>query len=199
MTDIFVNQTLTTLDPPPQTWGDLLDRLDQDAGRDGVLIAAAHIDGVDVPAFRNPDMTVHRLSAVGRVDVETASPVAFVRRCLRDSVTALEQAADVAIGLSTVYRGHDVTAGHAGLTTLAVELGGLASIVATLNGLGIDLKAVSADGMTAPEHLDALGGVLTSLVAAQESEDWLTVADVLEYDLEPAIRHWITLLGMLVS
>src|SRR5687768_1459722 len=125
MTEIFINDTPATLDPPPQTWGDLLDRLDQEAQREGVLVASARIDGVDVPAFRDPRMTVHRLSDVARVDVQTANPVAFVRQCLRDSVTALEDAAAMSLHLSTVYRGEDVSTGHQGLTTLASELGSL--------------------------------------------------------------------------
>lgn len=200
MPEVFVNQTRKALDPPPQTWGDLLGILDEDATRSGLLLTGARIDGVDVPAFRDPGMTVHRLATVGRVDIETATPAAFVRQCLADSIVSLRQMADVALNLSTIYRGIDVAPGHPGLAALALELGGLPNLVATLQGpLQLDLSAAAVYGMTASQHVEALGGVLDSLVAAQESEDWLTVADVLEYDLEPGIRGWEILLEQLAN
>jgi hypothetical protein len=134
----------------------------------------------------------NRPTAVGVADIEPG----LVRQCLADSVGALEQARELTLHLSANYRGANVAEGHQGLSALALELSALASIVATLDRAGIHLSAV-VDGMTVPEHIDALGSVIGSLVAAQESEDWLTVADVLEYDLEPAIGHWIRLLGLL--
>lgn len=184
MTEIFVNDTATSFDPPPQTWGDLLGILDQDASRRGVLLAAARIDGVDIPAFREPGVTVRRLAEVGRVDVETATPPAFVRQCLLDAVASLQQMAAATLDLGAIYRGADVATGHPQLAALARELGGLPSLIAVLQGpLQVKMN-------TAPQYLEVLGGVLGSLVAAQESADWVTVADILEYELEPVIRGW---------
>ena len=193
MPEIFVNQTPRAFEPAPQTWGDLLGILDEYASRDGVMLTAARLDGVDIPAFRDPGVTAQRLASVGRVDVDTATPAAFVRQCLTDSIVSLQQMAAVAIDLSSVYRGADVASGHQGLAALALELGGLPSLVAALQGpLQIPLAG-------AGQQLEALGTVLDSIVAAQESEDWLTVADVLEYDLEPAIRGWEGVLAGLVN
>jgi len=47
--------------------------------------------------------------------------------------------------------------------------------------------------------MEELGAALDAIVMAQESEDWLTVADVLEYDLEPAIRRWVELLTLVAD
>ena len=33
--------------------------------------------------------------------------------------------------------------------------------------------------------------MLETLVSAQSTQDWLTVADVLEYDMEPELRAWL--------
>ena len=193
MPEIFVNDTPTSFEPPPQTWGDLLGILDQDASRRGVLLAAARIDGVDIPAFRDPGMTVRRLAEVARVDVETATPAAFVRQCLLDAVASLQQMASAALDLGAVYRGSDVAPGHHRLAALALELRSLPSLVATLQGpLQVKMN-------TAPQYLEVLGAVLGSLVAAQESEDWVTVADVLEYELEPVIRGWEMVLTALAN
>jgi hypothetical protein len=140
-------------------------------------------------------VTARRLADVARVDIETATPAVFLRRVLLDAIVPLQEAADVCARLSAVYRRQDVSAGHAGLTSLASELRGLTVLVAMLTGpLQIDLGTSASDGTTAADEMETLGVAIDALVSAQESEDWLTVADVLEYDLDPAIRRWIDLL-----
>lgn len=200
MPQIYVNDVPQPLDAPPPTWGDLLATLDDQAAAQGFLLTTARFDGVDEPSFRDPQVTARRLTGVERVDVETATPAAFLRQCLLDSVRPLHEAADMTARLSAVYRQHDVSRGHDGLTALAMELRGLTTLVSMLGGpLQIDLSTYVSGGTTAAEQMDALGAALDALVAAQESEDWLTVADVLEYDLEPAIRRWIELLTILAN
>jgi hypothetical protein len=200
MPQIYVNDVPQPVDAPLPTWGDLLASLDEQAAAQGFLLTTARFDGVDEPSFRDPQVTARRLTEVERVDVETATPAAFLRQCLLDSVRPLHEAADMTARLSSVYRQHDVTRGHDGLTTLAMELRGLTALVSMLGGpLQIDLSTFVSGGTTAAEQMEELGNALDALVTAQESEDWLTVADVLEYDLEPAIRRWIELLTIVAN
>jgi hypothetical protein len=200
MMEIFVNDVPHALPQTPQTWGELLANLDDHAADAGLLLTTARFDGVEEPSFRDPEVTARRLASVNRVDVETAAPAAFLRECLIESIEPMKQAAHMATELSAIFRGHDLASGHEGLTALAVELRGLASLVAMLGGpLRIDLSAISTDGTTAAQQMEILSAAVDSVVAAQESEDWLTVADVLEYDLEPSIRQWVKLLGVLAG
>jgi hypothetical protein len=53
--------------------------------------------------------------------------------------------------------------------------------------------------MTAHQHVDALVRALDALLDARESENWTTVADVLEDELEPRIRGLIALLSAISS
>jgi hypothetical protein len=194
MLHIFINDIPGQIDAPPPTWGDLLVSLDEQVAGNGLLLTSARFDGVEEPSFRDPAVTARRLSDVNRVDIETAPPAAFLRQCLLEAIGPLHQAAEATLGLSTRYRTFDLAGCHEGLTALATELRGLTSLVAMLGVLQIDLGAFTADGVAAADQLERFGAALDSVVGAQESEDWLTVADVLEYDLEPAIRRWIELL-----
>jgi hypothetical protein len=47
--------------------------------------------------------------------------------------------------------------------------------------------------------MDAVGGALDALAGAQESEDWLSVAYVLEHGLAPGIHSLIALLSAISS
>jgi hypothetical protein len=196
MPEIYFNQVPQQLAPMPATWGELLDMLDERAAGDGTILSAARFDGVEEPAFRDPDVVARTLSGVSRVEVESATPNAFLRSCLTDVIGPLEASADTVLTLAGLYRGHDLTRGHQGLTQLASDLRNLATLVAMLGGpIGIDLTAAGGDGVTADQQIEELESALDALVSAQAAEDWLTVADILEYDLEPLIRRWAAVLA----
>lgn len=194
MLQIFINDVPTHTAAPPPTWGDLLVSLDEQVTGNGLLLTSARFDGVEEPSFRDPAVTARRLSDVSRVDIETAAPAAFLRDCLQEAIGPLQQAAEATLDLSARYRTSDLAGCHDGLTALAADLRGLTTLVAMLGVLQIDLGAFSPEGIAAADQLERFAGALDSVVAAQESDDWLTVADVLEYDVEPAVRRWIELL-----
>ena len=117
-----------------------------------------------------------------------------LRDYLRDAVEPLQRAAVNAQVLAEHYRKYELSSGHRGLNELAAELRSLAIHVVRVSGsLGIDLSAPS-EGGSLNDHIGTLVTVLETLIAAQATEDWVTVADILEYDVEPAIRRWATVL-----
>ena len=200
MVHLYVNDAPATLDFTPKTWGELLARLDEQAAADGVVLSVARFDGVEEPAFRETAVTARELAAMARIDVETSVPAALLRECLLEASGSLETLAVEAIELGALYRRHDVSPAHDRLKTLAGELGGLIGLVGMLAGpLQIDLAAIATDGMNGAEQLETLGATVDALVSAQDQADWLTVADILEYDLEPSICRWGTLLTELAD
>ena len=200
MPQLFVNDIFHPIESSSITWGELLANLDEEISGQGHLLTSARFDGVDEPSFRQPEVTARRLNEVVRVDIETAPPAAFLRLCLIETIRPLEEAALLAAHLSVVYRRQDVTPGHDGLTALAGELRGLTALVAMLSGpLNVDVHAVTDGGVNLPQLMEEFGIAIDALVAAQESQDWLTVADVLEYDIEPSVRRWIELLTFVAN
>ena len=198
MPEIYLNDVPQQFENPFKTWGDLLNTLDVRASEAGVILSAARFDGVDEPSFREPAAIARPLGDVRRVDVETAMPIAFLRDCLLEAIEPLHETAQTAKRLSEIYRGHDVMPGHEGLKGLAADLGATAVLADMLAGpLAIDLTAVSIEGVTAAQHLQELGTTVDALVTAQEAQDWVTVADLLEYELEPSIRRWAALLTII--
>ena len=193
MSDVFVDGARRALGNTPNTWGELLETLDADLGGRGVLLAAVRFDGVEEPAFREPSVTARALTTVQRVDVETATPDALLRQSLTEAAVALAQVADDVTRVSTLFRGNDLAAANQGLARLSGDLHTFAALVTTLRGpLGIAVERLTIDGVPPDEQMERLGAWLESLISAQSSQDWLTVADVLEYDIEPILRAWRT-------
>lgn len=195
MPQLFIDNVATEIGGQPETWGDLLEKIDNQVADHGLMLAAARFDGVDEPSFRDAAVTTRRLANVHRLDVATATPAHFLRQCLREAIVPLEQAADATLALCARYRTLELAGCHEGLTALAENLRGLLSLIATLDAMHVDLDSHATDGLMMAERIARLGVALDAVVAAQESADWLTAADVLEYDLEPAIRQWIAVLS----
>jgi hypothetical protein len=197
MLKIYVDHTPQNIQTAPKTWGDLLERLDGDAAAAGRILSSVRFDGVEEQSFREPSAVARQLRDLARVDVETAQPAAFLRECLLEAIPSLHETAQKTLDLATTYRGTDLKPGHEGLRALASDLGAIAVLSDMLSDpLGIDLTQLTVDGVSAAEHTRHLEQTVDALVSAQEAHDWVTVADVLEYELEPSIRRWAALLTM---
>jgi hypothetical protein len=56
--------------------------------------------------------------------------------------------------------------------------------------LDLDLAAIMYEGRTVADALTRLSELIKELLSAQESEDWVLLADLLEYDLKPELIQW---------
>lgn len=56
--------------------------------------------------------------------------------------------------------------------------------------LDLDLATIAYKGRTVADALSRLSELIKELLSAQESEDWVLLADLLEYDLKPELIEW---------
>ena len=191
MTEVYIDGVKQAIPAITGTWGDLLAILDDRVTAQHLLVTAVRLDGVEEPAFRHPAAAIRPLVAIGRVEVETAEPKALLRQ---SCVDAAEGAADMAgrvLQLAALFQADDLQAAHAGLTGIADDLRIFATLLYAIRespGLEQEWQAVGESGPR--EQLQDLVGCLGALVDAQAASDWITVSDVLQYDLEPALRRW---------
>ncbi|MFH1035730.1 MAG: hypothetical protein V1806_14575 [Pseudomonadota bacterium] len=67
----------------------------------------------------------------------------------------------------------------------------------TRDALGLDFEAITSDGVSLEQRLTRLAGLVQELLNAQEQEDWVLLADVLQYDLCDQLHEWRLLMPML--
>lgn len=128
---------------------------------------------------------------IDRVNQEAAAVDALLRQCCADAAGAGTEMADRVLRISSLFRKDNLEAGNAGLTGLTADLGGLATLLdAITNSPTVEREWTAVDDSAPREQLDRLAGWLDALVNAQAQGDWIAVSDVLEYDLEPALRRW---------
>jgi hypothetical protein len=109
-------------------------------------------------------------------------------RCLEEATAAIAPLCTAAVELGERYRDHDLRPANQGLVELA---DGLTSLIGIVGAAGL---ALHVDATTI---VSELGGHLEALVTAQEASDWLTVADVLQFDIEPSLKRLRPLLASL--
>ena len=199
MSDVFVDGASHPRGAACKTWGELLEALDADLGARGMRLAAVRFDGVEEPDFRQPSAMARPLATVQRVDVECATPDALLRQSLGDFAEGIGQTADEVARVCELFRRHEVSAANEGLARLTGDLHTFAALVTTLRdpSVGIPVERLTIDGVSPEQQIERLGAWLESLIGAQSSQDWLTVADILEYDIEPVLRAWRTRLETL--
>jgi hypothetical protein len=174
-----------------ETWGQWLAVLDRDSSRAGRIVTAVRFDGVDEPAFRAARALGRRLDEASVVEVDTGSRQLLLRDTAQQGATMVTSLAASAASVGEAYRSVDLSDAHAMLPQL---IDGVRSIVTLTDecaaALGTPRPAIVCHGVPFDSWMDEFGRRLAVLLDAQAHEDWLTVADCLEYEIAPALRDW---------
>ena len=110
---------------------------------------------------------------------------------LTDAAQAMDAMAACAAATAACYRRNRLAEAHESLALLMGELRQFELLVTALRDtLGIEPERLAQNGVTLDQQVSQLGGWLEQLIDAHAHEDWLSLADVLELDLEPLLRGW---------
>jgi len=188
---LLINGIATPIRSTLQNWGDLIAFLDNQLAATLDVVTDVRLDGVDEPAFRDPGRCAQPVSDFSLVEVETGEPQTLARRCLGEAATAVDELRRETRATADRFRLADVSEAQKGLQHVSESLVTVLRIVAAA-GLALRRQLDSADGDgrslgALSKELETVVGVL---LEAQENEDWVQVADILEYDLNPILGGW---------
>ena len=198
MTRVIVDGVERPRDADHETWGELLSALETDLATAGRAVTVTRFDGVDVPTYRSESQQVHRLQLFSSIEIDTVPTTALLRQGLSEAAGALETLCGAASRIGGEFRGHDVKGANVELVSLAQSLGTLVTLIGVVGqALDVDFEAFTVSGGSAKALFEETGSQIGFLVKAQQSEDWVAVADTLEYDVSPALGRWRELLTAL--
>jgi hypothetical protein len=190
MTKILLDGVERQRDSASPQWAALLDSVDRDLETKGRIVVAVTIDGVDVPAFRDATMGT-QLVAAQVVALRSGTENDLMTQCIQEATEGVEALRAAAAAVGAAFRRHDLSVAHDGLRQVA---GALSTLIAVLQAVAlagrVDIQGGSSQAVTL---LNELSSNVEAIIAAQGNQDWLTVADVLEYDIEPALKRWTTM------
>jgi hypothetical protein len=190
MPRVLVNNEPQDLDEGLKTWGELLAWVDHRVAAGGQLVTAARLDGVDEPSFRDPAQAVRSLSDWAVVEVDVATPASLVTESLQEALDGLASLRQYTVTVAQRFRGTDLGLANRGLGELSQGLQTLVGLIEALSGAtGVGIDHFEWEGRPNSGLLQSLAQPLAPLADAQRGNDWVTVADILEFDLEPALAQ----------
>ncbi len=198
MATVLLNGTAFRPAAPVPNWGPLLDAVDRHVAPTGEIVAAVRFDGVDEPGFRDDAVLGLVLGSEVIVEIDTLTPSDLLGDVLDEASRSLPAVAASACELASVLRGADVGAAARGIGQLAETIANLVQlVVAAATARGIALETLETREGPAMPLLRALDAQMTPLLEAQGAGDWITVADILEYDVAPLMPRFDALLDSL--
>ncbi len=188
MARVLVNNEATAVENGPKTLGELIDWADRASADRGQLVTAIRLDGVDEPSFRDNALAATSLDGVATIEVDAVAPAALVAESVAEARAGLAGLRQHTLEVGRRFRGTRVANANQGLADLTQGLGTLVSLLEALGGaLGLSLETLSVNGRSIVGLIDDLAQPLVAIAEAQTQQDWVTVADLLEFDLEPAL------------
>ena len=130
------------------------------------------------------------------VEVVTLDP-GDLAQFFQEAATGVCGIGDAVARTAALFRANDVKRAHDALAILPIELRQFIVLVTVVDSqIAAAPGAWAIDDLTPSEQVTRLGHWIESLVDAQANDDPLTIADILEYDLEPFLRAWQALLAL---
>jgi hypothetical protein len=191
MRRVSVNGIQQPFENLPDYWGKLLERIDRDADLRGEVVTAVRFDDVEQPAFREEALCACPLAELDSIEVETTARRALIDDALAHGVISCQALATAARDARALFRAGDAAAACRTL----VEFGeGIRSLVVLVGAVaaacGTAFDSAETKGRSVSDDVHALIRQLEDVVAAQQADDWLTVADILEYEFEAGLEGW---------
>ena len=174
------------------TWGELLETLENGAGDGRPVVTAVRFGGVDQPSFREPEALSQSLAAAGSIDVDTCEAQALVAEAVQSGLNSLAALLEAAQHTADAFRSDDIADANGRLVEVVDTLQALAQLTAMVVEACATDRAANASDTSA--LMDRLRQNLERLVSAAENQDWISAADVLEYDIAELIPKWQSVL-----
>lgn len=198
MATVLLNGTAFVPATPVPAWGPLLDAVDHHVAPSGEIVAAVRFDGVDEPGFRDDAVLGLVLGHELIVEIDTLHPNDLLGEVLDEASRSLPAVAASARELANVLRGAQVDAAARGIGQLAESIANLVQlVVASATARGVALDTLQTREGPAMPLLRTLDAQLMPLLEAQRAGDWITVADILEYDIAPLMPRFDAVLDSL--
>ncbi len=198
MPRLMLNDVEQSCENLPEYWGALLEGLDQQAAGQGTVVTAVRFDGVDEPTFREAAHTRVGLRDLASIEVETATRRSLIDEALTQGLSAADALAAAAGQTSDTFRGGNLAGANQHLSDLGEGIQTLLTVLGTTSAaLGVSLDRMEWSGQPVSARLTQMVGQLESMIQAQQSHDWMTLADILEYDVQPSLADCRQVFGAL--
>jgi len=184
--DVTINETKINVPVEISTWGDLLDWVETGYLKAGECITHVYLNGNEALNYRGEGMCKEEISNVTPVAIKSGD----FDRVLEDSMSELDQELTSSIDLSgEIIRLLESRKEEEAYTRLGHLLDSI-RIFFTIFSEDLGWADLRNAEFSRKEITATLERALTQMVAAQEKHYWVSICDVLEYEIVPILESW---------
>jgi hypothetical protein len=184
--DVIINENEINVPAELTTWGDLLDWLETDHLKAGQCITHVNLGGEEALNYRDSLVCGQDLTAFTNISVKCGEFDRVVRESLTELDHELKTAQAWAREIVTLFENRNEEEAYAQLSTLLDSIRIFFTIVSEDLGWADMPNAEISRG----EYSAVLERALTQLIAAQENRFWVSICDVIEYEINPILEAW---------
>ena len=139
-------------------------------------------------SYRDDGLCEQELGGLEQIDIKSGDFDSVVRESLGELDKELDQVVEAGAAIVRLFESRDQEQAYQALSQYLESLAVLFSIFSE------DLGWVhSEEGDTRPAMIASLEQALGELISAQENGFWISVCDVLEYEIAPVLDGWKSL------
>jgi hypothetical protein len=190
--DVIINENQINVPVEISTWGDLLDWLETEHLAAGQCITHVYLGGNEALNYRDALVCGQGITEVGEVTIQSGDFDRVVRESMAELDTELKAALESTSETIRLLENRKEEAAYNRLAQL------LDSIRIFFTIFSEDLGWVEAPNaeISRQETSAILERALTQLITAQENHYWVSICDVLEYEIVPLLESWQKTVGV---
>ncbi len=193
-------QKYTDLDPQGRTVGDVLNRIRESLTGSGKMIVSILCDGQAISPEAIESALGDPVEKYLQIDFQTAEPTELARNSLDaclDLLADIEQSCGEVVGL--LQQAH-VQDAMGKMNDLFFKLqSAYQGLDGTFKLMKIDPESVEMSAGNAKKFREDLKCNLHEIKTALESRDYVSLADLFQYELTPAVRQWQDLIRQILD
>jgi len=182
------------------TLGEILEGIAKNDFKEKEFITDISINGEAIPEEKRDALNRRSASDITLIEIKTENLPELSVRTLEGMEEFLDGLAEAINESADKFRIDDETEANRHFVSCVDGLQIFIGVIDKIRSLnGLDFKTIQCASASVAEKEAALLKVLNTLHNKQVNKDWITLADVLEYELLPIISAWRKILPVLCS
>lgn len=190
---ILINEQPSPLQPEvEETLGHLFMRLEDHCHRSGLTVVSCRLDGAPLDIAAQQDVSTRPANDFDSLDIEAVTNDRLAEQTLGELKPLLEEIPAEAEAAAAALQAGRQEEAHVKIDAILQVWAVLFETLSNASRLhSFTLSEVTCDDRSVDVMANALSDLLREIQEALESRDTVTVADVLEYEISPAVPVWL--------
>jgi hypothetical protein len=184
--DVIINENQINIPVEISTWGDLLDWVETEHLKAGQCITHVYLGGNETLNYRDVLVCGQEIREVGPVAIQSGDFDRVVRESMAELDEELTSSLDSTREIIRLLENRKEEEAHHKLAQLLDSI----RIYFTIFAEDLGWTEAPDAEISRKETSAVLERALTQLITAQENRYWVSICDVLEYEIVPILESW---------